>query len=317
MKRIGILRGGITPEYEFSLEAGAEVARAVQEAGLDAIDMLLDRNGVLHVKGVPTQLEQVPLHVDYVWNALHGKGAEDGKIGELLESIAIPHSGSPRTVSEMTYNKSIAKDQAKTLGIKVPPSLLVLPEDTDSVSEITRKVYQSFAPPWVIKPLYGGASLNAHVAHTVLELSQMIEECMSEETPFMVEQYIYGKEAAVGVIDHFREQEPYVLPTVQIERPSRGILSHIARKNQSYATVGGSFSRDEREKLETFAGRLHTKLGLKDYSQSEFVVDGRGDVWFIELDSQPHMRKNDPFLLALDAVGATLKDFVKTILGNT
>jgi D-alanine-D-alanine ligase len=320
MQKIGVLRGGMNPEYEFSLETGAEVARAIQEAGLEAVDMLLDRDGVLHVKGVPIALEEVPVHVDFVWNALHGTHAEDGAIGELLDSVAVPHTGPSKVVSELTFNKLHTKEQAKTLlgehGLKTPPAMLILPDEESSVAGLTRKVYTTFAPPWIVKPLSGSASQNTHIAHTMLELSQIIEECISHQTPFMVEQYIFGQEVAVGVIDEFRGQTPYVLPTVSINRPSRGILSEEARSRGGYASMTGKLNRDARHEIEALAAKLHTNLGLKSYSQSEFVVDARGQVWFIEIDSQPHLRKHDPFLLALDAVGASIKDFVHAVIGS-
>lgn len=314
MQKIGVLRGGMNPEYEFSLETGATVARALQEAGLEAVDMLLDRDGVLHVKGVPTPLADIPLHADYIWNALHGAGSEDGAINELLDSIAMPHSGPSKLASELSFNKMRAKEQAQALGIKTPPALLIVPEPTSSVAKLTRDVYTKCAPPWVIKPLHGSASIHTHVAHTMLELSQIIEECISNNAPFMVEQYIFGTEAAVGVIDHFRGADPYVLPAVEIKRPSRGILHDAARRHTNYAHMPTKLTRDTRHELESLGAKLHTGLGLKDYSQSEFIVDNYGRIWFIEIDSQPHLRKQDPFLLALDAVGATLQDFVKAIL---
>jgi D-alanine-D-alanine ligase-like ATP-grasp enzyme len=53
---------------------------------------------------------------------------------------------------------------------------------------------------------------------------------------------------------------------------------------------------------------------VQDYSQSEFIVDKRGKPWFIELDTHPHLTTNSPFLTALAAVGATLQEFVKSIV---
>lgn len=316
MKKIGVLRGGMNPEYEFSLETGATVARALQEAGLEAVDMLLDRDGVLHVKGIPTPLADIPLHADYIWNALHGAGSEDGAIDELLDSIAMPHSGPGKIGSTLSFNKQQAKEQVRALGIKTPPSLLIIPDTTSSVAGLTRQVYTTCAPPWVVKPLEGSASMHTHIARTMLELSQIIEECISHGTPFMVEQYIFGTEAAVGVIDHFREQSPYVLPTMEIKRPREGILHDAARRHTTYAHLPTKLARDTRHELEAAAGKIHTALGLRDYSQSEFIVDAHGKIWFIEVDSHPHLRTQDPFLLALDAVGATLQDFVKAVLGE-
>jgi D-alanine-D-alanine ligase-like ATP-grasp enzyme len=66
--------------------------------------------------------------------------------------------------------------------------------------------------------------------------------------------------------------------------------------------------------LTTLAKKLHTHFGAKDYSQSEFIVDKRGKPWFIELDTHPHLTNNAPFLIALESVGATLQEFVTSVI---
>jgi D-alanine-D-alanine ligase len=316
MQRIGILRGGVSPEYSLSLKTGTTVQRALHDAGLEAIDMLLDKEGVLHLRGIPTDLEHAKEQVDTVWNALHGDFGEDGQIQALLDQYGIPYTGASAEAAELAFNKQSAKEHAKKLGIDTPPSVLVIPEGDESVSEVTQKIYRSFAPPWVLKPLKGGGSVRAHFAFTPLELSQFVDECITEGDPFIVEQYIYGREAAVGVIDHFRDQDPYALPVVEVQSPSRNVLTHEVRtSDETYARLHGGFTIKEREVLSELAKKLHTHFGAKDYSQSEFIVDKQGKPWFIELDTHPHLTNNAPFLIALEAVGASLQEFVKNIVG--
>jgi D-alanine-D-alanine ligase len=148
MKRIGILRGGISPEYTISLKTGGAVQQALHEAGFEAIDMLLDKEGVLHIKGIPADLEKAQSSVDYIWNALHGEFGEDGQIQQLLDGYNIPYSGSGVVASAQAFNKKVAKERAESLGIKTPASILVMPEGGESVSEITSRIYKTMAPPW-------------------------------------------------------------------------------------------------------------------------------------------------------------------------
>lgn len=315
MKRVGILRGGVSPEYHFSLKTGAHVQRALEDAGFEAIDMLLDKEGVLHIKGIPADLEKAQASVDVVWNALHGTFGEDGQVQRMLDDFGIPYTGSGTLASALAFNKERAKEQAKSLGLNVPPHLLVIPDETTSVSQVAGNIYRTMAPPWVLKPLSGGGSINTHFAFTPLELADIVEQCVSSGQPFIAEQYIYGTEAAVGVIDGFRNQEHYVLPVVEVQSPSRGILSHESRGGESpYTTTRGSLSSSEKDVLSRYAQSLHQAFGATDFSQSEFVVDKQGKVWFIELDTHPHLHEQSPFLTALQSVGATLAEFVKNIV---
>ncbi len=315
MQRIGILRGGVSPEYHFSLQTGANVQRALQEAGFEAVDMLLDKEGVLHIKGIPADLEKAQSSVDLVWNALHGNFGEDGQVQELLDQYGIPYTGSGKIASALSFNKEKAKERAKSLGLNVPPHLLVIPDGSESVSQISGNIYRTMAPPWVVKPLAGGASVDTHFAFTPFELAEVVDKCIQSGEPFIAEQYIYGKEAAVGVIGHFRNKNNYVLPTVEIKSPVRGILSSESRvAREEYAIAGGSLRPSEREQLAEFAKALHEEFGAGDYSQSEFIVDKQGKIWFIEMDTQPHLHEHAPFLVALQSVGATLVEFVRSIV---
>lgn len=317
MQRIGILRGGVSPEYDLSLKTGANVQRALHEAGLEAVDMLLDKDGVLHIKGIPADLETAKESVDVVWNALHGDFGEDGQVQALLDQYDIPYTGAASDAAQLAFNKQSAKEHAKALGIDTPPSLLIIPEGNESVSEMTQRIYKTMAPPWVLKPLSGGGSVRAYFAFTPLDLAQFVEESISNGEPFIAEQYISGREAAVGVIDNFRSQEPYVLPVMEVSSPSRGTLTNETRaSDESYARLHGGFTKQERDVLSELAKKLHEHFGAKDYSQSEFIVDKRGKPWFIELDTHPHLTSNAPFLLALESVGATLQEFVKSVVGK-
>lgn len=317
-KRVGILRGGISPEYHISLKTGANVQRALHESGLEAVDMLLDKEGILHIKGIPADLDMVKGEVDTIWNALHGEFGEDGQVQHLLEEYEIPYTGSDSVVSALVFNKSSAKEVARKLGLYTPQSMLVVPDGTESVSAITQRIYNTMAPPWVIKPLHGGGSVNSYFAFTPLELSQFVDESVSHAAPFMVEQYIYGKEAVVGVVNDFRKQQEYVLPVIEVQKATRGVLEQKMREGEyEYATTGDIFSLSQKEVLGDIARKLHVAFGAKDYSQSEFIVDNRGRVWFIETDTQPYLTKNAPFLVALDSVGSSLQEFVQSVLEDT
>lgn len=317
MRRIGILRGGVSPEYHISLKTGANVQRALEDAGFEAVDMLLDKEGVLHIKGIPADLEKAQASVDAIWNALHGQFGEDGSVQELLDNFGIPYTGSGRLTSAMAFHKEKAKEHARALGLNVPPHLLVLPDEGASVSQIAGNIYRTMAPPWVVKPLLGGGSVQTYFAFTPLELAEAVEKCLTAGSPFLAEQYIYGKEAAVGVIDRFRNQDKYTLPAVEVVSGARGVLSHDARTSgEPYVREGRPFRPQEREQLGLAAQQLHQSLGARGYSQSEFVVDRNGKVWFIEFDTHPHLHDEAPFLEALRSVGATLAEFVQSVIGG-
>lgn len=316
MQRIGILRGGVGDEYYFSLESGARVMEALRDSGYDVLDMLIDQQGVLHIKGIPSDLNTAKGNVDMIWNTLHGYWGEDGGLQQTLDALDIPYTGSGQLASALTYNKISAKERAQALGIKTPEVMLINPEIDDSVSEVTKNIYRRMAPPWVVKPLRGGASIRTYFAFTPLELSQFVEESISHGEPFIVEQYIYGREAVVGVIDDFRGQKQYTLPVVEINSPRNGILSHDMRKSDDYVNTEAKLRPEEKDALADYARKLHTDIGAEDFSQSDFIVDNHGKIWYLETDTAPHMGHNNAFVKGLKSVGSSIGEFVKSVIGR-
>lgn len=316
MQRIGVLRGGVSDEYSISLKSGAKIIEAIRGAGYEVLDMLIDRDGVLHIKGLPANIESVAGQVDMVWNTLHGEGGEDGQIQRLLDDNGIKYCGSGALTCSLAHNKMFAKEVAKDLGLKSPDSILVMPEGNESVSEITQNIYKRISPPWVVKPLKGGASIRTYFAFTSLELAQFVEENISHGAPFLVEQYIYGKEASVSVIEGFRGKDLYVLPVVEIKSSNRGVLNHDDRLKDEHVIVGGAFHTHEKEKLISIAKDLHKNIGAKDFSQSDFIVDKNGKIWYLETDTIPHFHEQGSFSKAMKSVGGTFGEFVKSIINN-
>ena len=157
--------------------------------------------------------------------------------------------------------------------------------------------------------------MHTFFAFTPLELAQIVEEAVSHQQPFLVEQYISGTEVAVGVIDEFRNKKKYVLPVVDVVSPTRGVLEHDMRLKE-HTSMPSRLRPHEREAVSDLAQKIHESLGMKDYSQSEFIIDRFGKIWFIETDTHPALHSQAPFYKALEAVGATLTEFVKSILNR-
>ena len=82
--RIGVLRGGPSSEYDVSLKSGHEVLKHLSQTH-KPLDIFISRNGTWHVQGIERSPERILKHVDVIFNALHGKFGEDGRVQEILD----------------------------------------------------------------------------------------------------------------------------------------------------------------------------------------------------------------------------------------
>ena len=99
-----------------------------------------------------------------------------------------------------------------------------------------------------------------------------------------MEQYIAGRELDVAVL------EDQALPPIEII-PRGGCYDYYnkyqagAAEEICPADVDGETS----ERLKEAALLAHRTLGLLDYSRSDFKLDAKGDIYFLEINTLPGM----------------------------
>src|SRR4028119_1144926 len=100
MNHVAVLMGGLSAEREVSLSSGRACSKALAEQGykVTPIDVALD---------IAVVLPEV--RPDVVFNALHGRYGEDGKIQGLLEIMRIPYTHSGVLASALAMHKERAK----------------------------------------------------------------------------------------------------------------------------------------------------------------------------------------------------------------
>jgi D-alanine-D-alanine ligase len=328
MIRVGVVRGGISSEYDVSLNTGANVLSHLQGDKLNskykAIDILIDKDGAWHVKGKPVTMEQVSNSVDVIFNALHGDFGEDGKIQQMLEQWSIPYTGSGPFASAVGYNKILAKEEFAKLGIQTPKYFVYESYNQDkgeSVEDYAKRtaknIWEKLSPPWVVKLPSSGSSVGVQICKTFPELVTALSESESSDGTILIEEMIEGKEATVPVVDDFRGKKYYVLPPVEIRVPKHKTFFDYDAKYSgiSEEICPGNFTREEKDELERLASLIHTGLNLDHYSRSDFIIHPKKGIYALEVNTLPGLTDESITPRAIKAVGSSMPEFIDHILG--
>ncbi|MGA9766207.1 MAG: D-alanine--D-alanine ligase, partial [Rhodomicrobium sp.] len=115
---VAVLMGGWSAEREVSLNSGAACANALEGAGYRVTSIDVDRD-------VAAKL--AALRPDACFNALHGKGGEDGCIQGILETLQIPYTHSGVLASALAMDKARAKIAFKAAGVPVAGGIVASP----------------------------------------------------------------------------------------------------------------------------------------------------------------------------------------------
>lgn len=332
MIRVGVIRGGISSEYEVSLNTGANVLSHLRSDKMSGkykpIDILIDKNGVWHIQGKPVTIEDISKKVDVIFNALHGDFGEDGKVQQMLEQWSIPYTGSGPLPSAIGYNKLLAKEQFIKLGVKTPAYLYFesnpygAPESIGELENIAKKtakdVLYKFPAPWVVKFASSGSSVGVTICKTFPDLINALQEGISQNVNLLIEELIEGKEATVPVLEKFRGQDYYVLPPIEIRVPTSKVFFDYDVKygegSENVEICPGNFTNSEKEELMQLAATIHKGLNLDHYSRSDFIIHSKKGIYALEVNTLPGLTDESITPKALRAVGSTMPEFLNHIL---
>ncbi|MEK7136208.1 MAG: ATP-grasp domain-containing protein [Patescibacteria group bacterium] len=308
--RVGVIRGGRGAEYDVSLKTGSQILCTLPENKYLPIDVLITKDGLLHIFGVPIYPEQLGDYIDVAFIALHGEYGEDGGIQAFLDELRLPYTGSGKVASALSMNKDATKKILKDAGVNVPYGVLI--QNKNDTQEGAKFIFNKISPPWVIKPNDRGSSIGLSLARNFTELLQGIENCFTYTDTVLVEEYIRGKEATCGVIDNFRRENLYSLMPIEVIRTDH---LHILTYNDKYSgkysgLCPGRFSNEQNIELQKLARDIHNTMGLKHYSRSDFVVTDGGGIYALEVNALPGLTEDSPLPQGLLAVGSTLSYFI-------
>lgn len=266
---VTVLTGGWSSEREVSLATGAEVARALAACGYDVrtVDAPRDLDDLLR------RLEPRP---DVVFNALHGRFGEDGRVQGVLEYLGLPYTHSGVLASALAMDKPMAKRLFEAAGIPCPRHRVVGRDD------LARG--RPMAPPFVVKPLNEGSSVGVRIVGDAADAPG--PEAWTFGDRIMVEDYVPGRELTVAVMGG------RALAVTEIV-PRSGFYDYAAKYTAGEAerVTPAAVCGEARDAAMDFAVRAHDALGCRGVTRADFRYDDSGgepgDLYLLEVNTQP------------------------------
>ncbi len=312
---VGVLRGGPSSEYDISLQSGANVLASLDPVQYEPRDIFIDRQGQWYMHGLEVPPEKALRGVDVAFNVLHGEYGESGEVQKILESTGTLYTGSNAFSSLLAFNKHATKEIVQKHGVRVAHGVVV--EPTQNIEETALKLFRTFPHPAIIKPLIGGSSVGMTIADSYHSLEDGIAHARTVSPRVLVEEFIKGKEATVGVIEGFRNEKLYALMPVEIiPPPHHKFFSYEAKySGETIERVPGNFTSSEKTTLIEAAKKVHAAVEATHYSRSDFIVSKRG-IYFLEINSAAAvgMTNQSLFPKAIEAIGARMSEFLHHII---
>jgi D-alanine-D-alanine ligase len=272
-KDVAVLLGGKSAEREISLKTGEAVALALKARGYRVVELDPAADDF-----VARLSKERPVAV---FNALHGRYGEDGCIQGLLESLAIPYTGSGVLASAVAMDKVATKHLFKAMGMPTPDYLVF------SGAEATTLVADGipFGLPVAVKPAREGSSVGIAMVHEPDDLLPALKTAAGFDGPVLVERYVKGKEISVAVLDG----EPLGAIEIVPARPFYDFEAKYGANSGTRYLHPPSVSAQAVEQSATLAARAYAALGCSGVIRVDFMVDEDDAPWLIEVNTLPGM----------------------------
>ncbi len=316
--KVVVLAGGLSTERDVSLTSGASICRALKERGhrtllldvfmglpnapanLEEVFDLPDSNLKIAegIKTTEPDLEAVKASredksdcffgpnvieicrlSDIAFLGLHGGYGEDGRLQAAFDLLGIKYTGPDSLGNALAMDKSVTKQIFKMNHIPTPEGTWLYAKSKDKpLSDF------GLSLPVVVKPCSGGSSIGVYICHTEEDYRAALDASFPQEQCVVIEKYIKGREFACGIIDG------KALPVIEIV-PKSGFFDY-ANKYQDGCTeeiCPANIPEEIEQKMRKATERAFNALKLNVYSRADFLLDDKGNIYCLEVNTLPGM----------------------------
>lgn len=295
--KVAVVMGGSSAEREISLQTGAEAARALESLGYATTRLNYDDRFLDAVR---------ELQPDVVFNALHGRGGEDGQIQALLDYLGLPYTGSGVEAAALSMDKHLTKKLLAGEGLPTAAwdvfdlgggTLPLLPGSLDL--------------PLVVKPRFEGSSAGVTIVRTHEQWTAAMLSASKTYGQILAEEYLDGREYTCAILGE------EALPIVEIVANRDGFYSYAAKYEPGGSThvVPAPIDGDLAARLQMLALSAHRLLGLRDYSRTDFIVSHDGRPYILEINSLPGLTPRSNIPDACASIGIGFEALIDRLVG--
>lgn len=271
-KNIIVLMGGVSAEKDVSMDTGATIFESLSKnENFDVQKYVLDENILDFINFLDKNKDAI------IFNALHGKFGEDGRIQSLLDLMQIPYTHSGVLTSALSMNKIISKEIAKNLGIPVANHQKISPKNF-KINDL------QVSYPFVIKPIDEGSSVGIYLVNNEEDLNKAIANLQSFNE-IMIEEYIKGTECTVGILDGKALCVTEIIP-----------INNFYDYESKYATGGSkhilpaNLDDSVMNRMKDYAEKIYAFLKARGALRVDFIyVKENNTPYILEANNQPGM----------------------------
>ena len=158
----------------------------------------------------------------------------------------------------------------------------------------------------MVKPVDSGSSIGVSIVHSPQELADATEAAASRAGTWFWR--VLKAEIQVGVLDD------RALPSIEIIPEGFYDYRNKYQPGVAVEICPAPVPEEIEKRLGETALKVHRLLGLSAYSRSDFILDEKGDIYFLEINTLPGMTPTSLVPQEAEAVGIDYPTLCQTII---
>ena len=341
-KKIAVLFGGCSSEYEVSLQSAYAVITHMDTRKYEPVLIGIAKDGRWYLyQGEPDSIPAdtwcredkcIPaavspdknLHgilllkeqgieeisLDAALPVLHGKNGEDGTVQGALELAGIPLIGCNTMSSAICMDKETAHRLAKERGVKVPKSHTV---SKGELNEMQLRIWgRELGYPLFVKPLRAGSSFGITRVEKAEDLQKAVEHALEYDSYVILEEMIEGFEVGCAVLG----TEELVTGAVDEIELSEGFFDFTEKYTlkSSKIHVPARISPGKAEEIKETAKVIYRGLGCSCFARVDMFLTPEGEIYFNEVNTIPGFTSHSGYPSMMKAAGISFEDLLSRLL---
>ncbi|MCA9728363.1 MAG: ATP-grasp domain-containing protein [Candidatus Eisenbacteria bacterium] len=227
----------------------------------------------------------------------------------ILEMAGVPYTGSNPRAHGVCLDKIMTKLAIERAGVPTPRFCSM--QGMDDFDESLRF-------PLVVKPRHESTSMGLALVHDRDELASAVAHIVDEfHHDALVEEYIDGREVAIGVLGN---GAPELLPTVELDFGGRAVRI-LTKRDKFHRTEDepdkmcpAPLDESLQARLRDIAFRVWRACGCQDYARIDIRIDENGQPFVLEINSMASLGQGGAYVLAAKTAGYTFAQLVNRIV---
>lgn len=340
-KRIAVLFGGNSTEYQVSLQSAVSVFENLDPGRYDIVAIGITRGGDWYVyKGTYEKIAQdrwtedlkcltpvtvsvsrskkgfltlsgdtyKPLPVDLVFPVLHGKNGEDGTLQGMFELAGIPVVGCGCLSSALCMDKDRAHKLVSLAGISVPRSVIFNRRNREAVLSAADLTY-----PLFVKPVRAGSSFGITKVWARRELDAAIEQAFLHDAEVIVEEAVQGFEVGCAVLGTDR----LTVGRVDEIELSGGFFDYTEKYTlkSSKIHMPARIAPETEQRIKEAAVTIYRALGCCGFARVDMFLTAAGEIIFNEVNTIPGFTSHSRYPNMMKGIGLTFSELLDRLIG--